>query len=68
MHSSLKAFTSARYSRTFKQPAIGSVAATEPNGSNIKVANKFVYTRRITRAPSLGKTSITHCILEVLAI
>jgi len=66
MHSSLKAFTSVRYSRTFKQPAIGSVAATESNGSNIKVANKFVYT--IYGAPYLGKTSITHCDLEVLAM
>ena len=66
MHSSLEAFTSVRYSRTFKQPATGSVAATYPNGSNIKVANKFVY--RIKKPPSLGKTSITHCVLEVLAI
>ena len=56
---SLKAFMSAWYSRTFKEPAIGSVAATKSNRSNIKVANKFVYT--IWRAPSLGKTSITHC-------
>jgi hypothetical protein len=65
MHSNLKAFVSARYSITYIQQAIASVAATSSMGLTIQVANNFVYATY--RALFLCKTSITHRVLEVLA-